>query len=112
VQEALAVSEALLSNPAGRTILANRLHLFRGKLYRDELRDCENAVIDFVALLGQPGPIGDEGELSRALCLETLGRLDDAQAAFERYLRRPKPAQAALAREHLAAIQSRSPAGP
>jgi tetratricopeptide (TPR) repeat protein len=111
VQEALTASEALLGNPAGRTI-ANPLHLFRNKLYRDALHDCSKAVIEFVALLGEPGPIGDEGEFSRAICLESLGRREDARAAFETYLRRPEPAQAALAHEHLASIQTRSPAEP
>jgi hypothetical protein len=103
--EALASSEALLDSAAARA-LAPKLHLLRGRIYADAQQDCTHAVQEYVALLGEPGAAGDEAELRRAQCLETLGRASDARLAYERYLARPEPQSGALARERLLTLSN------
>jgi tetratricopeptide (TPR) repeat protein len=100
LDEALNTSETLLATPSGRRI-ASDLHFLRGRIYQDKRGDCASAASEFVAMIGETGLRGDEAELRRAQCLEKLGRHDDAVAAYERYLRRPRPASETKARERL-----------
>jgi hypothetical protein len=104
--EALAASERLLGTPAGRT-LARELHMLRGRIYQDQQGDCGRAASEFVALVGEPGALGDEAELRRAECLEKLGRLGDARAAYAQYLRRARTGNAPKAQERLRALEVR-----
>jgi hypothetical protein len=106
LDDALGESEKLLATPAGRT-LASELHMVRGRIY-DGRSDCGRAASEFVALVGEPGALGDEAELRRAECLEKLGRSDDAAAAYSQYLRRAEPKEAAKARDRLQALHEPS----
>jgi len=101
--EALSASEALLDSAVGRA-LAPKLHLLRGRIYAGVRHDCRLALPEYVALLGEPGPAGDEAEFNRAQCLEQLQRPAEARAAYRRYLDRPDPRSAAAARVRLNAI--------
>ena len=102
--EALMASEALLATPVGRK-LSPELHWLRGQLLQDAKGDCARALSEFVSLVGEPGPRGDDAEMRRAQCLERLGRADDARAAYKQYLRRPDPARAEQARARLSALR-------
>lgn len=110
LDEALARSEALLSSPEGRA-LASELHWLRGRIYQDGRADCARAVSEFVALVGEPGPRGDEAELRRARCLERLGRSADAVEAYERYLERGDARHGAEARARLTELGAERPLG-
>jgi len=103
LDDALSESEALLDSPVGRT-LAPKLHLLRGRIYMGARHDCARALPEYVGLLGEPGPAGDEAEFNRARCLERLQRLDEARAAYERYLGRADARSAEAARTRLNAI--------
>jgi len=101
---ALRESETLLGSPEGRA-LTTELHLLRGRIYQDEQKNCAQALSEFVALVGTPGAAGDDAEFRRASCLEALGRVEDAVAAFTRYLERPNVARASEARARLSALR-------
>src|SRR6185369_5000998 len=103
LDQALSASEALLDSPAGRS-LAPKLHLLRGRIYARARHECALALPEYVALLGEPGPAGDEAEFNRALCLEQLHKADEARAAYQRYLERADARSADVARARLSAI--------
>jgi len=105
LDEALTASEALLDSAEGRT-LAPKLHLLRGRIYADTRHECRLALPEYVALLGEPGPAGDEAEFKRAQCLEQLNELDQARAAYQRYLGRADAHSAEVARARLIAISN------
>jgi len=90
--EALSESEALLAAPEGRT-LSSDLHWLRARIY-DGRSDCQHALSELVALVGEAGPRGDDAEMRRAACFERLGRKDEARAAYEGYLKRAEPRRA------------------
>jgi hypothetical protein len=100
---ALTASEALLDSAAGRS-LAPKLHLLRGRIYADARQECALALPEYVALLGEPGPAGDEAEFKRAQCLERLHQPDEARAAYQRYLTRPDARSAEIARTRLTTL--------
>ena len=99
-QEALAESERALGTAWGR-VLSSKLHLLRGKIYDERLRDCAKAVTEYVALVGDAGLEADDAEFRRAACLERLGRTAEAVSAYEAYLRRGDARRGAAAREGL-----------
>ena len=103
LDEALIASEELLDSAAGRT-LAPKLHLLRGRIYAGPRHECALALSEYVALLGEPGPAGDEAEFNRARCLEQLHKPDEARAAYQRYLGRPDARSAEAARARLVAL--------
>jgi hypothetical protein len=105
--EALAASETLLGTPTGRA-LSSQLHLLRGQIFQDRRQDCAAAASEFVALMGEPGRLGDEAELRRAECLEKLGRATDARLAYQHYLRRDNPISADKARQRLGSLEGGS----
>lgn len=87
IDDALAESERLLGGPLGGALSAD-LHLLRGRLYQDQKRDCSRAIQEFVGLVGESSARGEDAEFRRAGCLESLGRVSDARAAYDQYLRR------------------------
>jgi len=103
LEEALSASEVLLDSAAGRT-LAPKLHLLRGRIYAGARHECALALPEYVALLGEPGPAGDEAEFNRARCLEQLDKPAEARTAYQRYLGRPDARSAEAARARLAAL--------
>ena len=108
LDEALSASETLLDSPTARTLSA-QLHLLRGRIYEGPRSDCARAVREYVALLGEPGSEGDEGELRRAACLERLDRPTAARDAYERYLERGDARAAERARARLTALDGAPP---
>src|SRR5439155_1337620 len=76
LDEALTASEALLDSAVGRS-LAPKLHLLRGRIYGETRHQCALALPEYVALLGEPGPAGDEAEFKRAQCLEQLNKPEE-----------------------------------
>jgi tetratricopeptide (TPR) repeat protein len=102
-EEALRESEALLEKPWGREN-ANELHLVRGRIYADRLQDFAHAATEFMALVGDPSPAGDEAEFRRAECLQRLGRTGDARAAYRAYLERGQRLREVDAKARLAAL--------
>jgi hypothetical protein len=98
--EALAESEALLATTEGRG-LASDVHWLRARIYADARDDCQRAVSELVALVGEPGARGDEAEMRRAACLERMGRRSEASAAYAKYLERSEPRRADEARAKL-----------
>jgi tetratricopeptide (TPR) repeat protein len=105
LDEALSASEALLDSAVGRT-LAPKLHLLRGRIYAGARQQCALALPEYVALLGEPGPAGDEAEFKRAQCLEQLHKPAEARAAYQRYLGRADARSAETARARLVAISN------
>ena len=105
LDEALSASEALLDSAVGRS-LAPKLHLLRGRIYAGARHECALALPEYVALLGEPGPAGDEAEFNRAQCLEQLHKPDEARAAYQRYLDRADARSADIARARLSAISN------
>jgi tetratricopeptide (TPR) repeat protein len=103
VDDALSESERLLGGPLGRALSAD-LHALRGRLFQDQKQDCARAIQEFVALLGVPGPRGEEAEFRRATCLEALGRAADAKAAYQQYLKRTDAVKRERAEERLKAF--------
>jgi hypothetical protein len=101
---ALQESETLMGSPEGRA-LTRELHLLRGRIYQDEQKNCDRALSEFLGLVGAPGAAGDDAEFRRASCLEALGRVEDAVAAYTRYLERTEVARATEARARLAALR-------
>ena len=108
LDEALTASEELLDSKAGRP-LASKLHLLRGLIYAEARGDCAHAVREYVALLGEPGPAGDEAELQRAQCLERMAQPSEARDAYQRYLTRSDARDAGRARERLLALPVAEP---
>ena len=103
LDEALSASEALLDSPVGRA-LAPKLHLLRGRIYAEARHECALALPEYVALLGEPGPAGDEAEFKRAQCLDQLQKRKEARAAYQCYLDRADARSAEAARARLDAL--------
>jgi hypothetical protein len=80
----------------------------RGQIFQDRRQNYAAAASEFVALMGEPGRLGDEAELRRAECLERLGRASDARLAYQQYLRRDNPISADKARKRLASLEGGS----
>ena len=120
-REALDETAAVLrAHPDG--VRAGEMHLFRGQIFREGLRDCAAAVREYDAATAtggadDPGRAGagartqDAATFWRGVCLESLGRGGDARAAFQRYLALPHPVRAAEATRHLRELDAtpRSP---
>ncbi len=104
LDEALSESETLLIAPEGRA-LSSELHWLRASIYENSRRDCQSAVSELVALVGETGAHGDEAEMRRAACLERLGRTSEARAAYEQYLKRAEPRRAEEARAKVEAFR-------
>jgi TolA-binding protein len=66
---------------------ADDAHLFLAGARRDRLGDCAGAVPHLQAVAAGRGPRAQQALIGAARCLHTLGRQDEASAAYERYLR-------------------------
>jgi hypothetical protein len=99
-QAALDESARLLAGPLepGRRA---ELRLLRGNVWREVYGDCARGAGEYAEAGVDRGRIGDEASFLHAACLETLGRFDEARAAYGRYLRRPEPARAREAQGRL-----------
>ena len=98
--EALAESERYLKEHAAGE-RRSEVHLLRGNIYREALRDFERAESEYAQGAESRGRTGDESRFLRAVCLETLGRTQEARRAYESYLSQPKSGHAAEAKKRL-----------
>jgi len=86
-QEALTETDRLFARGAGRERRAELLML-RGKILLDGLRDPERAEAAFAEVAADGAAAGVEALYYRGLCLQKLGRSDEAREAFTTYLAR------------------------
>jgi tetratricopeptide (TPR) repeat protein len=114
--EALEESAALLARGSSPEREAE-LRLLRGNVYREALGDLTRAEHEY-RLASAPAstaaatPTADEALYLHALSLETLGRRPEAQARYQLYLGRERPAHEKQAREALLRLEQTSGAVP
>jgi len=77
------------------------IRLIRGDIYRALLRDPMSAEREYDEGARADGRTGDDSRFLRALCLEALGRLDEALLAYKDYLAQAGTAHAREAKRHL-----------
>jgi len=83
--DALAESEQFLAaHPKAER--SGEIHLLRGNIFREVLRDLDHAEREYALGAGARGPVGDDNRFMHAVCLEALGRVDQARKAYEAYL--------------------------
>lgn len=102
-EEALRESERLLQSPFGRE-RQGQLRFLRGNIYKVHLNDCARAEAEYAGAVSEPGARGDTAEYNRALCLEELGRTQEAVDSYRSYLRRPRPTRGEQAAARLKAL--------
>lgn len=98
--EALAESERFLREHAGGE-RRGEIHRLRGNIYREAMRDFGHAEREYAQGAEARGRAGDDNRFLRAVCLETLGRTQEARQAYEAYLSQPKTAHAQEAKKRL-----------
>ena len=84
-REALDEITRLLADGSGRE-RAPELHFLRANIYREVLEDYAGAERDYAAVEAARAPAIGDATFFRGVCLQALGRADDARAAFQRYL--------------------------
>jgi len=62
------------------------IHLLRGNIFREVLHDLHQAEREYALGSELRGQVGDDCQFLRAVCLEALGRLQEARSAYETYL--------------------------
>jgi hypothetical protein len=77
------------------------LRLMRGDMFRAIFQDLMSAEREYDESAGAGGRTGDDGRFLRALCLEALGRMDEARSAYRDYLAQAGTAHAAEAQRRL-----------
>ena len=86
--DALAESEQFLTaHPKAER--SGEIHLLRGNIYREVLRDLDDAEREYARGVESGGRVGDESRFLHAVCLEALGRVDEARKAYAAYLLKP-----------------------
>lgn len=104
--EALIDVEALLKSPVN-VERRGELLLLRGHVLREGFHDwpgAERAYAAAIETAGTKGRAADAGAFWRAVCLESMGRRDEAKRAYTFYLARTRPVQAAEAARRLRAL--------
>jgi hypothetical protein len=116
-QEALEQTTALLGDGPGDERLGE-LQLLRGHILREGFHDCAGAERAYTAAIdaaaettatARSARAADPATFWRAVCLQSLGRRDEARAAFGLYLARPGAAFSAQARARLDALDREHP---
>jgi tetratricopeptide (TPR) repeat protein len=83
--DALAESEQFLAaHPKAER--SGEIHLLRGNIFREVLRDLDHAEREYARGAEAGGRVGDDSRFMHAVCLEALGRVDQARKAYETYL--------------------------
>lgn len=103
--EALAETQLLLDAHPEANYRAE-IRLVRGDIYRALMRDPTSAEREYGGGAKAEGRAGDDSRFLRALCLEALGRMDEARLAYQEYLAQ---AGAAHAREAKRRMERLSP---
>jgi hypothetical protein len=91
--EALVETQSLLDNQPDAEDRAE-IRLLRGDIYRAIFQDAISAEREYEEGAGAPGRAGDDSRFLHALCLESLGRVDEARLAYRDYLAQPGTAHA------------------
>jgi hypothetical protein len=108
-REALRESQALLDSSSGRERAAE-LHVLRGNVYRHDLADLPAAILEYERAEPFGGSLGAEASRLRGMCLESLGEVDAALAAYRRYLASPEQSRRADVQHRVEALTKSSPA--
>jgi len=98
--EALAETQMFLDENPDAEYRAE-IRLIRGDIYRAIFRDPMSAEREYDEGAGADGRTGDDSRFLRALCLEALGRLDEALLAYKEYLAQAGTAHAREARRRM-----------
>jgi tetratricopeptide (TPR) repeat protein len=80
---------------------ANELRLMRGDIFRAIFQDMLSAEREYDEGADADGRTGDDSRFLRALCLESLGRVDEARLAYRDYLAQAGTAHAREAQRHM-----------
>lgn len=103
-REAIAEIGRLLGDgerPSHGVERAAELHVLRGNIYREVLEDFARAERDYAAAEAERAPAVGDATFLRGVCLQALGRADEARAAFQGYLGAGTPRFADEARRRL-----------
>jgi ferric-dicitrate binding protein FerR (iron transport regulator) len=84
-REAVEEIGRMLAGDGGRERAAELLFL-RGNIYREVLEDFARAERDYAGVEAVRAPEVGDATFFRGVCLQAVGRADEARAAFERYL--------------------------
>jgi hypothetical protein len=103
-REALSESEHLLSTAWGKE-RRNDIHLLRGNIYRQSLKDCARAIAEYEQVPDDAASSADDAQYWRAVCLEQVGQPAAAARAFESYLGRAHPRHAVDAKQRARALE-------
>jgi tetratricopeptide (TPR) repeat protein len=98
--EALAETQMFLDENPDAEYRAE-IRLIRGDIYRAIFRDPMSAEREYDEGAGADGRTGDDSRFLRALCLEALGRLDEALLAYKEYLAQAGTAHAREAKRRM-----------
>ena len=98
--DALRESAALLAGASGRERAAE-LHFLRGDVYRRDVGDLRAAAAEYAQVEAFGGPRGAEASRRLGACLEALGDVPGALAAYRRYVRDPERPHVTDVREHI-----------
>ena len=77
------------------------LRLMRGDIFRAIFQDMLSAEREYDEGAEADGRTGDDSRFLRALCLESLGRVDEARLAYRHYLAQSGTAHAREAQRHM-----------
>jgi hypothetical protein len=107
-RQALDESAALLASPGGRERAAE-LHLLRGNIYRNTLKNPKLAAAEYGKAAASGGRLGAEASRLLGACLEALGDEQGAIAAYQRYLAIPGQPRADEVKQHIDALTAGAP---
>ena len=77
------------------------MRLLRGDIFRAIFQDATSAEREYEEGAEAKGRTGDDSRFLHALCLEALGRVDDARLAYRDYLAQPGTAHAREAKRRM-----------
>jgi len=98
--EALVETQSLLDAQPDAEDRAE-MRLLRGDIYRAIFQDAMSADREYEEGAGAHGRIGDDSRFLHALCLEALGRVDEARLAYRDYLAQPGSAHTGEAKRRM-----------
>jgi len=98
--EALAETQMFLDDHPDAESRAE-IRLVRGDIYRAIFRDATSAEREYDGGADAQGRTGDDSRFLRALCLEALGRMEEALVAYQEYLAQAGSAHAREAKRHM-----------
>ena len=101
--EALAETQRFLAAHPGDE-RKGEIYLLRGNIYREAFRDLSHAQLEYAVGAVAKGRAGDDSRFFHAVCLEALGKPEEARAAYEAYLHLRGGAHSAEAKNRLSKL--------